>query len=129
MISSVELLALSPDNCFIAIAKNVGAAIRAMPGFLSGGYDDDDFLHMRNIVTASVVEGHIVTTSVVIYDPPRPQKHGYSGKILAEFDLAARMVNDTMYGRLCYHCRLVTGSPKGNLPYTLILSSVEEVTP
>lgn len=113
-----QLNNLSPDNCFVAISKMIGPNFRAVPEYRGG----DDFVHLRNLLVSMISTGKVRKSSLVIYDPPIPQPSGASGLMLARFWLDCIWDN---WRAVHFRCKLLVGSPAGNLPYTLLLCNAD----
>lgn len=117
-----QLNNLSPDNCFVAISKDVGPQFRTVSEFRGG----DDFEMLRNLIVGMLVTGKMRKSSIVIYDPPIPQPSGASGLMLARFWLDCLWDN---WRYVHFRCKLLAGSPQGNLPYTLLLCNADVKEP
>lgn len=115
-----ELSEISPDNCFIAISKNIGCQLQELASYRPNG--KDTFIALRNLVVALVGSGRIRNQGLVIYRQPFLRTNGSGGHCLARFWLDCYWREEDT--EIQFSCLLVTGSPQGNLKYTLILQGV-----
>lgn len=123
MIALHEIIGLDANTCFVAISKRVGAQLEELRrDGRPTRYND-----RRNIIIAAIRDTkRIIPESVKRFLPPKPQRSGHDGLILAEFQMTTHFKNDSMDSLVVIDCRLVTGCPAKDKPYTLILMSMEQ---
>lgn len=121
MISIEEILVLSAENCFITIARNTSERVSQL---MQNGAAFPD---IRRVIVGAVRQNRtFLQRTIEIYNPPRQPDPPHTGMILARFQIETFMNNRDYQGNLRFDCRLVTGSPMENLPYTLILTQCHE---
>lgn len=111
-----------PDDCFIAISKKAGEGFRRCEQISP----TVEYKDLRRIVIAAIRDtGQLVEETIKVFDPPRPQRSGADGLVVAEFAMTIHVCNASVDQWFDLSCRLVTGSPADNKDHTLILMEVE----
>lgn len=116
---------LTLDDYFIILARRVGEQLGEHKGFdFDDGKGGIDYKRVRNVMSGFLRDAAISDKGFVIYDPPIRQEERDSliiarfykhGHVIAQFYQPVKV-----YAR----CRLVTGSPNGKRPYSLVVDFI-----
>jgi len=104
-----------PDTAFISISRTASGALLPMLGL-----DESQLYILRHIVVAAMRGAVILEDTVKIFDPP-VLSNVFTGYVLAEFQMDARIESVAWHGDVLFDCRLSTGSGLGDYAYTLAL--------
>jgi hypothetical protein len=122
MIDFNTIQQLEANTCFVAISHRAGEGFRGCDQIDSA----IEYKDLRRIVIASIRDTkHIEVDTLRRFDPPRPQRNGCDGLIVAEFAMQIHICNATVDQWFRLLCRLVTGSPASNKSHTLILMEAQ----